>query len=508
MWKRCLLLFSFLLCSQLAADQKNSLWQQMTQKDLEFITKTLKAHYPPFYLPSHVEFQKDFEEKNKLAIEQVNTVNNLDEYFFFLEKFLAQFQDPLVGLDSELVHKRISWPGFLLSYVKGEFIVSSLSNNKQLFSSLPPYGAKLIKIDDLSPEEYLKQKVLPYFPYLPSTSTLHLLAPYLLLSNTNPSFHKSTQCTFLFEEREFTLKLAHVLENNSTIEAHLTKVSFEKNRDIFLKRLSENAFWISLPHFKPESQAEENALKKVLQKLMSTEVTDLLVFDLRSNSQLDLEWPVTLFTSLYPLKERFLTPHLFNSSGFIHYRLPNDLSSLDKDFSKKLYRIYDPVSKQKQFYSLMTDETLKASGFAAFKSPLDELKPRVLTLPLSSSQKQLTLFVVINEHTSGSSLLFIDWLSSMTKVHLVGTPSQSSLSYTNPMDFKLPSGLATFKCPIALIYPFERDIHFHYEPDYYFHPLIDKEQAIEQFIQQLHKQIKEEELEDEEEREEGKIGEL
>ncbi|NCF71364.1 MAG: hypothetical protein GWP59_06665 [Chlamydiales bacterium] len=469
-----------------------SFWHQATENDLNAIVSIIDKHYPAHSLPGQNQVKSSQELAYKQALESLKDVDSYEDYNALLRRFISSYKNPMLRLQAKLQPITKLWPGFLVSYQRGGFYVSSVTNDKQRFSSLPPYGAKLERCNQQSPEEFIEEHLLPYFTLEKNPASLAIMAPHIFSSKYNLLYGTLKDCEFSFEQENFSIQLGFKYEESKKIDAHLGKVFYENRYDISFKDYLENGLWVSLPHFSPQGTSEEKLLNNLLKTIEHPKKKDLIVIDLRSNSDLSLEWPVALFRSLYgkdtvnyfhPIKTRDAFLVYKKTDRSLEFLQNSGITPYDNFDVKALF------NKTLPEYS--KEEIANYDQFIVAPSPLDSLKVRPSTLEKPDSFSFLTkIFILINSKTSGASLVFLDLMMSMPNTVLIGSPTQNGTPYCAPQNFELPSGLLFLECPLAFFTPFERKPTDYFTPDYLHFYSDDADNNIETFVEETYQNLK------------------
>lgn len=422
-------------------------WMLMTQKDIEAVYNTLKENHPG-YLEKHSDFKKCLTRGYQEALKHAQTADTYEKYLFTLYRYISSFQDSHLNTWPVLTKQTIEWPGFIARYDAGSdtFKVSFVSEDKNEFSSLPSLDAEIEVCDGMTPKSYMDEFILPYYGGIKNISAHYdKFSQSLFTDRGNPFVPHLATCTFKEKNKTITLplqwsKISKTDFNNmiATLKPTLPETNLESFMD-------EQGIWVSLPTFNPETEEQQKKLDHVIAELKENREKPYVVFDLRGNTGGYSTWFLLLLEALFGkaymdyINSQNTETTLWRSSPDNIYHLENNaLPYIEKNFGveSKNYqgtkKLIDTLKEHKNPSTLVRME--------ANKEAVDVAKP------LSTTK----IFVVTDGECFSACLEFLDALSNLKNMILLGQPTGVDTKYSSTRIVMLPSGLLEMQFPIAL----------------------------------------------------------
>ena len=181
-----------LWCIVLFAQATNR-WPCKTQCDLEFLRDVISEHGSSI---SQSGFQ--------CYVDRSKKIHNFAGYKAVLAEFVSSFNDQRYNLEFCRHTTKVFWPGFIVTYKQGGYVVSYVTE-KMSYCEMPPVGAQLIACDGIPVERYIDDYIKPYSFAL--TRTYVQQVPCIGVYDYYQGAHKLSYCTWLIDGQQRTLPI-------------------------------------------------------------------------------------------------------------------------------------------------------------------------------------------------------------------------------------------------------------------------------------------------------------
>lgn len=450
-------------------------WRDVAAEDLRFVYETIKEAHPGVIDSENPSFVTGWmEEGYKKALNMLDEVDSREAHRALLQYYLAGFNDRhviLVGMRGR--SKSFEWPGFVAEFRDGAYYVRAPHG-----PSLPPDGARILKIGELTPEERMREILQFKVSQDGDRGSWIAHSPDLLIDDGNPWISKPT--SILLEAGLFSL-LWRKHQSNDGFYALAENSNFSPPLETGVYPFGENGLWIAVGDFYPENEKERARLEAVVQKLEEGYRYDLIVFDLRGNLGGNLEWGLDMLTALYGRKigvpwggKKRVSPQ---RKAFLEMAIKEFGEVYGKD-----YRIIPLLEKEKEQLKLARKRGQKWYGRHQPKQWIGE---QIKGHPGFYGR----IYVVSDWGVTSSGRRLVDILRRLPSVQHVGMSFGLEESpYTEPVGLNLPSGLYQFKVPTKVNIGLLKGPHEPYDPDILFPGDIQDTHALQKWILKLEKE--------------------
>ena len=365
--------------------------------------------------------------------QRIPLINSYAGVILGLQAYLSGFEDAHITLTPGTPLRE--WPGFLTIF-NGKNILVTESKIASI-----PNGSVITKINGTPTKQWIDKNHLPYRSDGPKniSATYYSCAPYLFAWNENPFIQKpQTICiqsergtkthTLTWEKiapKEFDKTFARLVKSPSWKELKVDPIT--------ITDITPDITWVKIPTFHPESALAEKMFLRSAQKLSSKRHKRAIVFDLHGNSGGIVDLGAEVLIKLFGEKE-FATaakascPAVgYNPTSLARTKAEatNNFLLLDK-FSS------DAIAGNR---SIIEDK---------ITSPRD-VQAQPLSKPVSAK-----IFVIMDNKTFSTSILFIDVLKELTNgtVTLIGQQTPGDSKYTYVKKFQIDR--MTLELPYAV----------------------------------------------------------
>ncbi len=227
---------------------KTNYWSFITLQDLKATRDYIEELHPGLNGYPDPHFKQWFNEGYQTAWQRAKEVNSYGGYITVMRYYTNGFQDIHLRVQPLLTHTQVRWPGFLVIKQNESYIVAY--RDKNYHYEMPALGAVLLGCNGSTPEELLKQNVLPYYrANAKSGLGWELFSPYMFVDQDNPWFKKPSSCVFQERKIQKTYPLEWMPITTREIDPLIAELPFGKTPSFTIDDFGKNSVWISLPAF-------------------------------------------------------------------------------------------------------------------------------------------------------------------------------------------------------------------------------------------------------------------
>lgn len=455
-------------------------WAETTVDDLHFIRATLRENHPGPVDPENPAFLAWYRMGFARALERARRATDFAGYFFAIEYYMAGFRDGHLGalterhLEDHLAETRLTrrWPGFLVRWEDGAFVVGSVEGT----GALPASGDRLVGCDNRSAEQWAQDILEDYVGLWFLQGKRAELAPLLLIDEGNPFVPLPQRCTFESASGRRTLTLAWSPIGGRDLVAKLPAFSAGGPS---LRRVGD-AWWVTVPTFDVNNTASGAALRKLTEEVRSQSAAigsaRLVVFDVRGNRGGDSDAGKALLAAIWG--EAFVDateprPAAIDwrlSAGNIRFLRDVNLRNLRRQFGEdsREARQYDELVKAM--------EASRAKGDTFYRE-VPGPPPRVAAPDVKARPVLLTDGIC-----ASACLDFADIVRRLPAAEHVGRETSADALTIDNRAVTLPSGLGFFGFSMKVLRGKVRGNNEPYRPSRVFSGDIRDTAALEAWI--------------------------
>lgn len=505
----CLLLLISIASAVIAMTSDPRPWSEYAQSDIAAIEKTLQENHPGTLDMQSRLFQSWIKNSKKQLPEKLTHVTDEYSYRTLLSWYAKGFNDGHLSLEfpsTEMLHQTFEWPGFLMTYdpERKDFLL-----DKNLDYLWPANGHRwrynnVIKIDGISPQEWLSENVIPYRfgGILGLESAFVKTAPWALIWTNNPFVKKPTtitvgammscRCMRGGEHSTKTVTLNWTPSNPKELDEKISTLrGFVKDkhaRIVFFNKAAKTThphdIYVKLPSFSGENSGISNSLnhvteqikKYVTQKRKQTHnlgpMENLplvnIVFDLRGNGGGSSSFGTKLLENLYG--KPYTDQEIFNATSkeVVWWRAtPANIAWL-----KDNPYIAHASPEAKKWLANMAENLQKTLNTKEpfFKESCNQIRTCIYACPHVKAK----ISIIIDTSCASAALDFIDEAKACGKdnVTLIGQPTSADSVYMELCQANIPSAAGK---TLKLFYPMKvyrnrlRGHNQPYAPNFFLH---------------------------------------
>lgn len=454
-------------------------WSQTLKNDLNQMKQILKRNHPAPTSKGDdgAYFRFWLNNGYKKGIELADNVDSYNGYKAVCEWFINRFHDSQLQLYFSLSRNpKIEWPGFMLKYQEGKFIVSHVDANLK-FEGLPPEGSELISCNGVDVKILMKQSIFLYLADPLFEKSWILYGAHLLkYEEGNPWSKRFEVAEFKVngKVKEFSLRY----QSLSLLEWE--RVHFSSLENWFLedpswtvREFAKDQYWVSLPSFEPTGHYSKKTVSSFITELEKMSKPRLIVLDLRNNMGGDEEWSDRILESIFGKDFVDFSLYQYRKQAFDVWRVSEDnLKMLDEKDNPRLYASLSQAIKEgknrwKQYY-----DSIESPQKSSSKLP-----------------KGVRVYVVTDPWVDAEALVFLDKLFLLGDIIQVGCSTMGNPAYTGVVQKLLSSKEVTFGYPMKATGNPLRQANEVYEPTFRFHDAINNTEALEKWIIEIDREI-------------------
>lgn len=470
-----------------------SAWVNMTLNDLAGMHKIITENSSAALDKDNSTFVKWLEEgfvQSKAKAKQVSTFGG---YVAALRFYAAGFRETHHGLYFAVLPDFWKWPGFTISYMNGDFVVSYVDKDKDF----PKVGDHIIDFDGISTKEAVFNRVFPYLDGtdLSSEADLFRATPRVLFDEHNPFLTELRKCTVVSngEKKDLLLNWEPIAytQAQKVLGVALFKNVYSFGIDEFM---DGRGAWVSVPTFQFDSEEEQRPMKDVIAKIPSLRNREVVVIDVRGNEGGSSTWGNLILEGLYGdafVNQKHGIASYDDSSDkeqFVEYRVsPNNLKRL-KEVTTVMNRAHGQDSIWYTFFDQITvlmERALKNDSKPAFVRSKNEPIVQLLDNTKEQSRFAGKLVFITDENCFSSCLDFADIIFDMPNVMHVGLPTRTDSPYTEVNGHPVPSKMAWLNYTFGLQHNRKRGVNQAYIPKSRFNGDMRDTKALKSWVEHL-----------------------
>lgn len=501
-------ILSLIFCIGMKKKHTNQ-WQEKTEQELREIYVILKENHPGAIDTSSesLGFKKWLEEEVKTTLSQAKKISSYAEYKFLLRWYVNGFQDNHLSLilqNNENHPHSLKWPGLIIKYDNGSFIVAERSCDKK-FNKLPPLGAKLITCNKKTPEEMMLHNCFKFFGKPYDHEGKHLEAdwikftPFLFRMTDNPFAATITTCTFEMDGKQRKYDFSWFQINDHDFCSKVNNIRNSRGGDPFgIHQFGKNGVWLSIPSFNPQKPANVKIMNTMIDNLKDYRTKSIIVFDVRGNGGGSSYWCEKKLHNLFGekyinslnLKSRKTVKDIRVSHSNIETCFQQYAPAIKKsegleefkEFNNQYQALKKALENGESFYRDKTDHSYVKTTTQPQDIPVNPVKAQV--------------YLLTDGMCASATLMFADDLLEIPGVIHIGQPTNADTPYTEAYlltlpsgNVHLPSGNVQLQCPRKIRRNLPRKCNQPYIPRYRYDGNFGDTQSVKQWVLELDNKI-------------------
>lgn len=422
----------------LAEAEETNHWREMARDDLAFVHRTLADHHPGPLNEEDPAFGRWHQQGYEESLALLDKVKSLGGYRAVLDRYVAGFRDGHLNVNLSLDYKWLSWPGFMVAWREGGFVVHHVADG----IAEPPVGARLVACDGVDAETLFEQRVRQ-FGGKDIPADRYLRGPELFINRVNPLIEELGECVFSTGSRKQSVKLRwQWLRQAELAEIHDRAVTGRRG-EFSQREIAGDGLWLSFPTFGP-SGVQEALAKSIMASLPGHRDRDYVVVDLRNNGGGSSWWAEEFVRQLYG--ESWLKK-LLSETGTGAYPTHRVSPENLEHFRALLPRLIEQAGENSRFHRSFA---ALVEGMERALETGEPMYDHDIDLDLSSGDSDDTisdaqplyggrLYLLTDSKCGSACLDFMDVALELPDAVHVGQPTSADTTYMEIRGLTLPS---------------------------------------------------------------------
>lgn len=465
-------------------------WLLLTERDLQAIYHFIKTQTPGANLNNDASY-RDWLANGYYRYQQRRTLpSNYRGYEFSLRDYVNGFHDKQIRLtffkNKKYARHRAMWPGFLVRYSQGQFIVTAYPRSSRE-KKIPPVGAHLVECDGLKAVIIMQYYVFPYFGNPALLADWIRYSPNILLDYGNPWVQTLRRCKFNYAGHEEQYDLYwQPLSDNIDLERIAFPYTGKFKSHVFSVDEHNDSLWVNIPSFQPKVRNDIITLQNYVKHAPDWRDKKVIVFDMRGNHSGETNWGWKLLKSLYGKEYYSWIKNRYPDKSYVMWRatkgnikyIDNKLRPYHDSAWGRSTRLYKMLFNLKED---MEEALLDKEQFVTIKKETPERRRR----PRPDQLLKAKIFILTDPRCNFACLSFIARAQNFPGVTLIGTSTDADSIYSEIREEVLPSGHVRLSFPVKATIDRKRKNNQPYVPKYEFPGDINNTHAIERWVIQL-----------------------
>ena len=465
----------FCLMSDSFAQSTSKTWVETSKSDLISAHDILNSQTVFAIGPENNSYKKWLKEGFLRALKLSAKVKSFVDYQYVMRYYINGFHDAHISIRfnaEKIAHlgNIMQWPGFLVRYKDGLFVVQSKNKTFLKENHVPPNGSRLLECDGEGPKALMAKNVFPYLGNKNLVASYLMMTRKLMMYDGNSFLQKLNECKFVDKQKTYDVSLNWKRITKSDWRFIKYQDYHPPNLHFEIKNLSKNIVILTVPTFGLFSAKSIFRFNQFLKKIHLLRNKANIVIDLRGNDGGDSLLGDKILSALYgPYSWRKKI-----SREKTQYELwratDNNLQFIEKVAIPWAGRKYKTSGANYKYYI-----SIKKAIRHAIKSGGKLAKVNIFTKKqISEFGKQSeslfrgNLFLLTDRMCVSACLNFIDDALGMPNTKLIGEPTSADTAYIDNRSTALPSGNAQISFPMKYIYNRKRKTNQPYIPEYYY----------------------------------------
>ena len=428
------------------------LWAERTRVDLRAMHDTLAESHPGPLDEENPAFRVFQAEGLSAGLSRAHEVTSYEGYVFALRRYAAGFRDGHLSVSSS-PRLKASWPGFVVTYREGGYFVHGEPDEPDEKDGAARAGDRLIACDGVSIEERMRRDVFPYGGNPSLAASYPDKAPLLLVDLGNPDVPRARACHLERGSSKVTIRLNWSPIDEAKLWPLVEAARFGAPSSFGMKTLASGIEWVSLPTFKPKSDADTIALRGAVRRAADLRRSRAIVFDVRGNRGGNSQWAEDIVAALYgdayvtfrKVREGLSTAYAdwrVSTENIAHLRALLPKLEAESGAESPIVEMVRDVARD------MTLAAREGRAYVAYHDPPPRL-PEGGEAPESPVSAQV--FLLTDGRCGSSCLDFADLLFAMGNVRHIGEPTNADTTYGDVRGVSLPSGFSRLTFAMKVI---------------------------------------------------------
>ncbi|MFC3051523.1 S41 family peptidase [Kordiimonas pumila] len=416
-----------------------SYWQELYKLDVSHFSEIVKENYIYAVYTADENWNSLYRSAVDQAYLDASLVKDLNSYQAVMRRLIAQFEDAHLSVTFLAHSNSARWPGFLVRYQGGRYIVVKSSRTDI------PEGSEIVSCDNRSINDWVDQ--LARFwggPQGLDTTRAHI-GPEVFIDRDSPFYERPKVCKTgdsvveLHWRDVVVTKKGKFPTDLDELEAQYPHYS---DHHTGLSSFGENGAWVRMARMYVENEDQAEAWHKIIDAASGLRDKDFVVIDVRGNSGGTYNWFMAFLRSFYGddyidyyararlvIENVLLAPEGAKGSGM---EAPPETSNIKMPVDPPMADIMEKP----------TVETLETGArLIRLRKPIDSMPPLPDEKPISPVSARV--YVLTDYGCASACLSFLDEIMRIPGVIQIGGESHIDRRSAGwPSKYHLASGLA------------------------------------------------------------------
>lgn len=426
-------------------------WQKLLIEDAQSIHDELLDSHPGTYDNLNPKFLKTLDAGLLKAKARAKIVKDYGGYKWALREYVASFNDGHLGVGFNNNFKTDDkWPGFLVKYDGGKYIVGAGDKDDK---SIPSNGAELISCDGKSAEKIAYERQGQFRGRWFLESQKADFADYIMGDFGNPFVKSPKSCIFKQDGKAKSYNLQWRIFGNDLLGKKLALLHPSTKLNFSQQVLPGGGVWFKWPAFDGNSDSEANKALKPMLEAVQKNPTELqnakyIVFDVRGNGGGSSMWAYEFAYVVWG--KDYVKEHSPSGVSSVDWRVSDkNIAALEEGL--KDYQANNGSEEAIKWFekSINGMKAAKAKGEKYFVDKDDEDDDKVANKNNATKLFNGNAFIVTDYTCASACLDAVDLYKSLG-VKQIGTVTSADTLYMDVRQQQLPSGYANISIPMKV----------------------------------------------------------
>jgi hypothetical protein len=460
-------------------------WRDRALMDLDFIYAQLGEHHPGPVDTLNPWFGDWYERGYEAARSRARSITDYAGYYFAIQYYMVGFQDGHLGaLGDYRIEANLDrgWPGFLVEYDRGTFLVSE---NGIGDPELPPTGSRLVSCEGVSASAMADSILGAYIGLWSVNGVRPRLAPWLLVDEGNPWVRRPESCVFESDEGRSEWQLDWRPIDHGMLSSMLETAVTARKPPIGIRKFGERGWWITLSSFNSSDSTVMSSINEIVSVINARRAelltADLFVFDVRGNQGgnsangqrvAEALWGETVIDALPPLWEAIDWRVSAGNAEFLrNFNLARTVRNLGEDHEDtREYRAFvDEYDRAVERNDLFYRESFTRPPHRA--TVFNPVRGRV--------------FFLTDAWCASACLNFADLMVAIDGVTHIGAETSADAIYIDNRGVALPSEQGRLGFSMKVYRGRLRGHNVSYVPEFFWEGSMADDEGLERWVMEL-----------------------
>lgn len=412
-------------------------WRQLTERDVDYLASVVPTHYIYAIQPGGEAWNASFASLIARARREATMVTDYGGYRAVIQHLVAGFEDPHFRVHFALTPRAPPWPGFLVRYRGGRYLVV-YSTHKEI-----PVGAEITACDGRPLNDWIDQLAELEGGPKGLVTTRANLGSKLFIDVDSLLYQRPKTCHIAGADVD--LRWSPASSDAYGMDGNLERISMPfdpiHDQSIDVTGFGRNGAWVRLGTMMPGTAAAAEQFTHLIDAAPGLRDKDVVVIDVRGNPGGTYNWFMAFLRGLYgpEYADRYARARLEIVNTIL---VLSPTGSDDPGFSAEMQAIKSPPDPPMEV-KRDPPTVRKLPGGASLismQAPISVLPPATGAPPPNPVKARV--YVLTDYGCASACLSFLDEILRFPGVTQVGTETHvDRRSGGWPQAYDLPSGL-------------------------------------------------------------------